>query len=165
MHSSELRVGCEKGSPALAPHFPCCAFWPHLVQSATGGVGKLLLKKKYNHVCLFWWFSFAFNQWAGPTHRAAACLLDPTGMVVGKGEQNCPSGSSQHFRRLQDRRMQPPCLVGRARGPASEGQPPRGSQALAGLGLQSSWESYPLWLIPEVPFDFGGNIYWTCLLD
>ena len=80
-------------------------------------------------------------------------------MVVGKGELNYPSGSSQPFRQVQDRRTQPACVVGRARGPALEGQPPLGSQALASLGLLSSYESYPLWLSPEVPFDFGGNIY------
>lgn len=80
-------------------------------------------------------------------------------MVVGKGEPNSLSSSSQTFRQVQDRRTQPPCVVGRARRPALEGQPPLGSQALASLGLLSSCESYLLWLIPEVPFDFGGNVY------
>lgn len=111
---------------------------PTLCSQPQGVLENYFLTK--NHVCLFWWFSFASHQWAGPTHRAAACLLDPTGRIVGEGERNCPS-SSKPFRQVQDRRTQPPCVVDRARGPALEGQLPLGSQALASLGLLSSRES------------------------
>lgn len=73
-------------------------------------------------------------------------------MAVGKAELNSPPSSSQSFKQVRDRQMQPPCVVGR--GPALSGQPQPGIQALASLGLQSLCLSYLLWLIPEVHFDF-----------
>lgn len=76
-------------------------------------------------------------------------------MAVGKAELNSPPSSSQSFKQVRDRQMQPPCVVGRARGPALSGQPQPGIQALASLGLLSLCLSYLLWLIPEVHFDFG----------
>lgn len=145
-----------KRAVLLWPPVFLTAFWPHLVQPTTGRVGKpLFLKRKKKKGCLFWSFNFVSHQWAGPTHCAAACLLGPTGMAVGKAEPNCPSSSSQPFKQVWDRQMQPPCVVGRARGPALPGQPQLGSQALASLGLLNSCLSYLLWLIPEVHFDFG----------
>lgn len=67
-------------------------------------------------------------------------------MAVGKAELNSPPSSSQPFKHVWDRQMQPPCVGGRARGPPLSGQPQLGSQALASLGLLSFCLSYLLWL-------------------
>lgn len=102
------------------PVFPA-AFWPHLVQSTTGRVEKpfflFFLRKKKG--CLCWSFNFVSNQWAGPAHCAAACLLGPAGMAVGKAELNCPSSSSQPLKKFGTDRCSPmsggqsqrPCLI------------------------------------------------------
>lgn len=69
------------------------------------------------------------------------------GCWQGRAEQT-PS-SSQPFKQVWARQMQPPSVVGRARGPALSGQPQLGSQALASSGLLPSWLSCLLWLIQK----------------
>lgn len=64
-------------------------------------------------------------------------------MAVGRAGLNSPPSSSQPFQQVGDRQMQPPCVVGTARGPVLPGQPQLGNQTLAGLGL--SCLSYLLW--------------------
>lgn len=153
MHSPGLWLGCERGSPAPAPHFPHCILTLLCaVNHRESWKFYFFFRKKKG--CLFWSFNFVSNQWAGPARCAAACLLGPTGMAVGKAELNSPSSSSQPLRQVRDRQMQPPWAVGRARGPALPGQPQLGSQALAGLDHLSSCLSYLPCLIPEV--HFGG---------
>lgn len=165
MHSPGLWLGCEMGSPALAPRFPCCILTPPCAvnhRESWKTIFSFFLRKKRG--CLCWSFNFVSNQWAGPAHCAAACLLGPAGVALGKAELDCPSSSSQPLKKFGTGRCSPmsggqsqrPCLIRTA----STRKPGFGELRLPVFASVLSAVAYSrstLWL--------WWNIYWTFLLD
>lgn len=135
MHSPGLWLGCEMGSPALAPRFPCCILTPPCAvnhrESWKTFFSFFLRKKKV--VCVGHLILYLISELGQLTVQLHVYWVLQE-WLLARQSWTAPPVAASPWRSLGQTDAAP-WVAGRARGPALSGQPQQESQALVSLGF------------------------------